>query len=231
LTADAPPSKAKLVIPPPRADRPPLHANLLNRMQQGCTALTPLFPYMHPGAMVPAGSVFIGGPDQDYGQFYHHNTVDEIIIAFVSKGGALETGQLYTGGRVHGVNSFLKDQTAPGTFALFTITQRQLEVGEQPEHITVLCKQCRKEIFRGNFDGTSPPDAREIDHPFQGAAAVPPLFREFNEDPEQRRCPDCGHVNQAFPVHAWGWDTYATQSKVMADAKQLLLEAGPKAPQ
>jgi hypothetical protein len=214
-----------LVIPPPRADRPPLRANVLSHMQQANTAQAPLFPYLHPGAIVATGALFVGEPNKDYGQFYHHNTVDEVIFAFVANGATLQTGQLYTGGRVHGVNSFLKDQTAPGSFALFTVTQRQLEAGAQPEAIALLCMKCRKEIFKAEFDGATPPDALEIDHPFASAARLPALLRGFNEDPEQRRCAGCDHVNEPFPVHLWGWDAYAEQSRVMAQAKRLLLDA------
>lgn len=215
----------ELVIPPPRADRPPMRANLLNVMQKANTSLTPLFPYMHPGAIVATGALFMGGPGKDYGQFYHHNSVDEIIIAFVASEATLQTGQVYNGGRVHGVNSFLKDQTRPGSFVLFTVTQRQLEQGEQPEAISLLCSACRKQLFKGDFDGSSPPEAREIDHPFATIVTLPKLLREFNADPARRTCPDCGHVNDPFPVRTWGWDLYATQSATMAQAKQLLADA------
>lgn len=219
-------SERELVIPPPRADRPPMRANLLNVMQQANTTLAPLFPYLHPGAIVPTGALFIGEPGKDYGQLYHHNSVDEIIIAFVANDATLQTGQLYNGGRVHGVNSFLKDQTKPGSFALFTVTQRQLEAGPQPEAISLICSSCRKQLFKGEFDGGSPPDAHELDHPFGTPSMLPELLREFNEDPARRTCPDCGHLNDPFPVHTWGWDLYATQSATMAEAKQLLHGAG-----
>jgi hypothetical protein len=216
---------ASLVIPPPRADRPPLHANLLNTMQKGTTELTPLFPYMHSGAIVPTASLFIGGPGQDYGQFYHHNSVDEIIIGFVTEQATLATGQVYCGGRVHGVNSFLKDQTKSGSFALFSVTQRQLEQGSQPEALTIICKNCRAEIFRLEWDGASQPDAHELDHPFQGSAAMRGQFREFNEDPERRQCKACGQQNPTFPAHMWGWDRYGSQSEAMAAAKRSLAKA------
>jgi len=221
---------ATLVIPRPRADRPPLRANVLHIMQQANTTLAPLFPYMHPGAMVPAASLFIGGPGRDYGQFYHHNSVDEIIIAFVAQGATLATGQVYNGGRVHGVNSFLKDQTKAGSFALFTVTQRQLEHGQaQPEAISLLCSECRKPLFKGEWDGATPVDAREIDHPFAGSAQLPGILREFNEDPALRTCSACGHVNDPFPIDIWGWDHYASQSAIMALAKlELAAAASPK---
>ncbi len=215
-----------LVIPPPRADRPPLLANLLNVMQQANTTLAPLFPYLHPGAIVPTGALFIGAPGKDYGQLYHHNSVDEVIIGFVCEGATLQTGQVYNGGRVHGVNSFLKDQTKPGSFALFSVTQRQLDEGEQPEAVSLVCSKCRKQIFRTDYDARSMPDARELDYPFTTAAVLPERMRAFNEDPELRRCSDCGHQNDPFPVHTWGWDLYADQSTAMRAAKRSLLRAG-----
>lgn len=215
-----------LVIPPPRADRPPLRANLLNTMQQANTTLAPLFPYLHPGAIVPTGALFIGEPGKDYGQFYHHNSVDEVIIAFVANEATLQTGQVYNGGPVHGVNSFLKDQTKAGTFALFSVTQRQLEEGEQPEAITILCSKCRTQLFRGDVDGRSPPDAHELDHPLPIIAKLPEQITSYNEDPARRTCPKCGHLEDPFPMHTWGWDLYTTQSATMAAAKQVLAQAG-----
>lgn len=223
MTEDSP----ALEIPPPREDRPPMKANLLNAMQKANTSLTPLFPYMHPGAIVPTGALFIGQPGKDYGQFYHHNTVDEVIIAFVAEGGNLRTGQLYNGGRVHGVNSFMKDQTKDGSFVLFSVTQRQADPGEaQTEAISLLCEACRKPLFKAEFDATPGPEARELEHPFPSINAPPERLAQFNADPAQRECPECGHDNPPFPLHQWGWADYAEQSKVMARAKQLLLAAG-----
>jgi hypothetical protein len=215
-----------MIIPPPRADRQPLHANLFSVMQKANTTLAPLFPYMHPGAIVPTGSMFVGGHEQDYGQFYHHNCVDEIIIAFVTRNATLQTGQLYNGGRVHGVNSFLKDQTKPDSFALFTVTQRQLEVGPQPESISLLCKACRAQLFIGHWDSTSPPDARELDVPMPSVTEPAEIMQRFNSDPELRTCKGCGHQNDPFPLDPWGWAAYKAQSKVMAEAQKVLCEAG-----
>jgi hypothetical protein len=219
-------SDGALVIPPPRPDRPPLHANLLNAMQKANTTLAPLFPYMHPGAIVPTGALFIGGPERDYGQFFHHNSVDEIIIAFVARGGTLETGQLYNGGRVHGVNSFLKDQTKPGGFVLFTVTQRQNEDEPQPEAVSLNCKGCRKPLYREDWDSQSPPDARELDAPFKTLPRAAAAMQHFNADVALRTCSACGLVNDLFPLAIWGWDEYALQSQVMQQAKQVLEQAG-----
>lgn len=218
-----------LTIPPPRADRPPLRVNVFHAMQKVNTTLAPLFPYAHPGAMMPAGALLVGGPGQDYGQFYHHNSVDEIIIAFVANEATLETGQIYNGGRVHGVNSFLKDQTRAGSFALFTITQRQLDSGPQPEAVSLICSACRKELFRGELDGASVPDGRELDHPFAGSAGAPEVLRAFNEDVALRTCSGCGHVNAPFPVEAWGWERYASQTALMVKARGILQSAAAAA--
>lgn len=216
-----------MIIPPPRADRQPLHANLFNVMQKANTTLAPLFPYMHPGAIVPTGALFIGGPGRDYGQFFHHNSVDEIIIAFVAHDATLQTGQLYNGGRVHGVNSFLKDQFKDGSFALFTVTQRQVDKEtEQLEGVSMTCRQCRKLLFKDEFDSRSPPDAHEVDLAFHTLVGASEAMQRFNADPELRKCKDCGHENDPFPLDIWGWRDYKDQSKTMANAKQVLLQAG-----
>jgi hypothetical protein len=216
----------ELVIGPPRADRQPLHANIFSVMQRANTTLTPLFPYMHPGAIVPTGALFIGGPGTDYGQFFHHNSVDEIIIAFVARDAALATGQLYNGGRVHGVNSFLKDQTKAGSFALFTVTQRQLESGPQPESISLTCTACRKQVFIEHWDSASAPNARELDLPMPSVTGPAVIMERYNAEPELRTCKECGHQNDPFPNHRWGWVHYHSHSTVLADANKILHQAG-----
>src|SRR5690606_41709398 len=102
-----------LVIPPPRADRPPLHANLLNVMQQANTTLAPLFPYMHPGAIVPTGALFIGGPGKDYGQFYHPNSAAEGTTALATPRPARRPGHPTNGGRAPGANPSPRDRPRP----------------------------------------------------------------------------------------------------------------------
>lgn len=218
-----------LSIPRPPADLQPLKANLFNAMQKGNTTLLPLFPYMHPGAIVPTGALFTGEPGKDYAQFYHHNSVDEIIIAFVASGATLETGQVYNGGRVHGVNSFLKDQTKPSSYCLFTVTQRQLDEGAQPEAMTMLCEKCRKEIFRCEWDGASTPGARELDHPMSSIYAPAAFIEEYKAGSAKRTCADCGHENRPFPLRTWGWDLYSAQSRTMQSARDALQAAAEKA--
>jgi hypothetical protein len=217
-------SDDKLVIPPPRADRPPLRANVFEAMQHGNTQLMPLFPYLHPGAMVPAGAMILGGPNSAYGHFFHHNTQDEVIVALAANGAVLATGQVFVGGRVHGVNSFLKNEKDSKAYAIMLITQRQAESGAQTEACSLRCVKCNEEIFLEEFDATPEPDALEADHPFVSVAAMPALFADYNGDEVRRTCPKCGHVNAPFPVAAWGWDKYAEQSAAAIDGRKALAE-------
>ncbi|MGH7072977.1 MAG: hypothetical protein ACREFD_02085 [Stellaceae bacterium] len=213
-----------LVIPPPRADRPPLRVNVFETMQHSNTQLVPLFPYLHPGAMVPAGAMIIGGPDAGYGHFFHHNTQDEVVLALAANGAVLATGQVFVGARIHGVNSFLKNEKDPKSFAIMVITQRQVESGPQTEACSLRCEKCHEEIYLKEFDATPPVDALEGDHPFVSIAAMPALFAEFNNDAARRVCPKCGHANKPFPVAAWGWDKYAAQSEIAIAGRQTLME-------
>lgn len=220
----------ELTIPPARADRPPLRVNVFEAMQHANTQLMPLFPYLHPGAMVPAGAMLIGGPNTSYGHFFHHNTQDEVVLAAACNGAVLNTGQVYIGGRVHGVNSFLKNEKAPGSFGVMVITQRQADSGPQQEAVSLRCEKCHEEIFFKAFDATPPGDnAREADHPFVSVALLPDLFGEYNNDAAKRTCAKCGHVNDPFPVAAWGWDQYAQKSAAAIAARQALSDSAQAA--
>jgi hypothetical protein len=218
-----------LVIPPPRRDRPPLRANIFAAMQKGNTALMPLFPYLHPGAMVPAGAVLQGGPNRSYGHFFHHNTVDEVVVAFAANGSLLQTGQVFVGGRVHGVNSFLKDEKDPASYAVMCITQRQSEGAPQNEAISVQCAKCRREVFRRDFEVTPPADALETDYPFPTLVMTLEVFRDYNADAMLRTCGGCGHVNEPFPAAAWGWDVYVSQSEKVIDGRKSLAAVAERA--
>lgn len=215
----------KLVIPSPRSDRPPLHSNAFDVAQGSNTQLKPLFPYLHPGAMVPCSALLIGGPKADYGHFFHHNTQHEIALALACNGAMLPTGQVFVGALIHGVNSFLKKEKDPQSFCAFVITQMQAESGVQTEGCSLRCEKCHEQIFFKEFDATPAPDATEATHPLPSVAALPALFAEYNNDPARHVCPKCGHVNRDFPVAAWGWDKYEAQSAVTITARQTLVNA------
>ncbi len=218
-------SANKLVIPPPRSDRPPMLANAFDVAQGSNTQLKPMFPYLHPGAMVPCSALLIGGPNADYGHFFHHNTQHEIVLTLAANGAMLPTGQLYVGAVIHGVNSFLKNEKDPKSFATFVITQVQSESGVQTEGCSLRCEKCHEQIFFKEFDATPAPDATEATHPLPSVAALPDLFGEYNNDKARHVCAKCGHVSRDFPVAAWGWDTYAEQSAAAIAARQALTDA------
>jgi len=212
-------------IAPPRGDRPPLKVNVFAAMQHGNTQLMPLFPYVHPGAMVPAGAILRGGPDADYGHFFHHNTQDEVVVALAANGCVLATGQVYVGGRKHGVNSFLKKEKDPAGYSVQLITQVQVESGPQTEACSLRCDKCLEEVFLREFDATPQPDGLETEIPFPSIAVLTSLIEEFNADPALRTCRHCGHVSRPFPIRAWGWDRYVDQTGTTARGRADLLQA------
>jgi hypothetical protein len=219
----------KLSIDPPRPDRPPLKVNVFAAMQHGNTQLMPLFPYLYPGAMVPAGAILRGGPDAAYGHFFHHNTRDEVVLTFGSKGCVLATGQVFVGGQMHGVNSFLKNEKDPTSYGVLMITQHQAEDGPQTEACSVRCDKCHEEVFKREFDATPQADANEMETPFVSVVHSYRIFAEYNADGALRTCQKCGHVNQPFPLEAWGWHLYAEQSDISRQAKASLRELGQDA--
>lgn len=66
-----------LEIPPPNPRKPPLQANVFHMLRSSNTALAPLFPYAGEGDLVPAPSIFWGGPNRETSVFNHRNSVDE----------------------------------------------------------------------------------------------------------------------------------------------------------
>jgi hypothetical protein len=214
-----------LTIPPPNPDRPPLRANLFHAMQKGNTQLMPLFPYLYAGAFVPAGAIIRGGPDMHYGHFFHHNTVDEVVIAWATNGALLKTGQVFVGGRVHGVDSFLKNESDPDSYAIMCITQRQSEGGPQTEAVSLQCTKCRERIFFFEFDVTPAADTSEADQPFETLIQSEEACRKFNEDIQARTCEQCGHVNDPFPIEAWGWHLYSGQSATVLKGRDEISHA------
>ena len=175
-----------LVIPPPRRDRPPMHANAFDVAQGSNTQLKPLFPYLHPGAMVPCSALLIGGPDADYGHFFHHNTQHEIVLTLAANGAVLPTGQVFIGAVIHGVNSFLKNEKDPKSFATFVITQMQAESGVQTEACSLRCEKCHEQIFFKEFDATpAPRQPKRISLRFGGGAAR--AFRGIQQRPGASR--------------------------------------------
>lgn len=208
-----------LSIPAPRADRPPLKVNVYRFAQTLNSQLSPLFPYLDPGAIVPTAAVLRGERDKDMGYFLHFNTVDEVFMCFGSSGGRYRPGQVAVGARTHGVGGPQGDESS---FNLMTITQRQAEDGEQSESIGFACAECQEPLFVHQFDVelTGPPE-RLLDT--VGGALV--ASDAFNADAELRTCRKCGCVNPPFPDQHWGWRSYASNTWVAQNARAALAAA------
>ena len=221
-------------IPPPDPDREPLKVNVYERMAKAAAELMPLFPYDSAGTIVPAGAVLVGGPDMEYGHFFHWNTVNEVVITYGANKAMLAPGQIFVTQPLHGVNSFLRDQKDPEAFALMVITQHQSTSGDQREAVLARCKKCKAELVRHDYDAT-PHGLPGYDADSYGAdddpiRQFPTLYhsQEFvalrNSD-EGRTCAQCGHVNDLFPAERWGWGRQVSQTRAVSAAYRTLTEA------
>jgi len=212
-------------IAPPVPNRPPLAANIFRVMEESNCELVPLFPYLHAGAIVPAGAIFRGGDRADYGHFFHSNSVDEVGLVFGSQGGHHSAGQAYALSRVHGVLSPLRNDTDSQSFSVSSITQRQSNAGDQPEAILFRCKKCGEELFRHDFDSTPPADDRDAELPFPGFSTLAGSLagaEAYNADEAAHTCKACGRVNDSFPVDSWGWKRYVEQNWTINQARRSL---------
>ncbi|OHV57579.1 hypothetical protein [Pseudofrankia sp. BMG5.36] len=221
-------------IPPPDPDREPLKVNVYERMAKAAAQLMPLFPYDGAGAIVPAGVVLVGGPEVEYGHFFHWNSVDEVAVTYGSRNAMLAAGQIMATQRLHGVNSFLRDEKDSEAFAVMVITQRQSSSGEQSEALTARCKNCKAELVRHSYDAT-PHGLPGYDAQRYGAEDDPVRqfptiassveFVELRNSEEGRTCARCGHVNDVFPAARWGWARQAYQTRAVNRGYHSMVEA------
>jgi hypothetical protein len=208
-------------IPKPDPKKPPMKANLFETARQANTQLLPLFPYIGPGDIVPcSASMRSAGGHNQIGYFLHTNSVDEVAISFGSTG-RIRTGDVWCGPRTHGVGG---DSSEP-FFALMCITQRQREEGSgQPETVAIQCEKCNTELARHEFEGVEA-DADSRIPPLPTTVGSLAAAQKYNETPEVRRCPNCGHDNPPFPLHIWGWGRYVMNTGIAEDAWTALNEA------
>jgi hypothetical protein len=221
-------------IPPPDPDREPLKVNVYERMAKAAAELMPLFPYDSAGAILPAGAVLVGGPDMEYGHFFHWNTVNEVVVTYGGNRAMLAPGQIMALQQLHGVNSFLRDEKDPEAFAVMVITQHQSSSGDQLEALIARCKNCKAELVRHSYDATPNGvpgyDAKrygaETDPVRQFATTVGSAeFAELRNTDEGRTCAECGHVNDVFPGARWGWARQVYQTRAVSSAYHTLVEA------
>jgi hypothetical protein len=215
-------------IPPPSADRPPLRANAYEFAQTANTTLAPMFPYVQRGAIVPTTTLFTGGPDAEYGHFFHDNTEEEVALVIADNGGIKNRGMVMIAPQLHGVQCFLKDPADPESFLLIVITQRQRDAGEQKERVFFRCG-CNNVLFERGYDAT--PDEAYDPRRNTGFTTIvqsAAIAGEFNGDEANRTCSRCGKVSPAFPLGAWGWATYAAFADVAGKARETFENAGSR---
>lgn len=227
-------------IPSPDPDFEPLKVNVYERMAKAAAQLVPLFPYDHAGAIVPCGAVLVGGPGRTYGHFFHWNTVSEVVVNYGSNKSVKAPGQIIATQNLHGVNSFLRDETDPDAYAIDVITQHQAEEGDQSEAMIARCANCKAMIVRHDYD-TTPYGLPGYDeerygpgtHPVhQFATAVGSVeFAERRSTDEGRTCSECGHVNEPFPLEVWGWARQVSQTRVANAAYRALRQAAHSDPE
>ena len=203
------------VIPEPDDQKEPLQANIFDFIGGMNAQLSPLFPYLEPGAIVPCGAVFKGaaGMGQGVGNFQHYNDVTENAFCFGAHGAYMKTGMARIGPNQHAVGSMLADPSDENSYCVMTVTQRQKETGTQEEAFILFCDNCNTEIFRHSYDVTPRQGEGVGTHPsptfptiVQGMAGV----GRFNSVDENRVCKKCGHENAKFPGEHWGRE-YAAQ--------------------
>jgi hypothetical protein len=221
-----------LHIEPADDRRPPLKVNIYESARGATSTLAPLFPYLHPGAIVPTVALFWGRQDGDYGFFQHANTVDEVVIIFGADGatGRARTGLVRANARTHGVGKFLPNPDDETAFSLIAITQRQEDERPQDEAVWFKCEQCQADLGRLDFkwDPNDPSTRAQSEDPLAPLFTLVMSARAasgFNDSHGGRPCPSCGHVNEPFPLDRWGWDRYVAQSIAAQKARVALVEA------
>jgi hypothetical protein len=158
------------------------------------------------------------------GHFFHYNTEYEIACVFSANGALLRTGQVMANPKLHGVNTFLKDETDEESFLVLTITQRQSEGPPQDESVIFRCSKCHERLLEISFSSVPSEHHEEKypDFPTLGEAVIP--VERYNADVGARTCPACGHVNTPFPLDKWGWGQWTHQRHTVNMAHRALID-------
>jgi hypothetical protein len=222
--------KPSLTIPPPEKGREPMKTNVFRFAQINVSTLSPMFPYVDEGAIVPCVATFRGGPGKRFGRFQHFNTVDEVVIMFGAKGGRGRAGMVRVGPKLHQVGAPFEDPEDTGSLRVTTITQRQAIGQPQREEYRFACEKCDRRLYMEEVDATPPrrgtgPGAVGGSVPFATTIETYAAAKHFNENAEARRCKHCGHQNPPFPIEDWGWDQYVRQAEIIEMAQDSIDDA------
>jgi hypothetical protein len=151
--------------------------------------------------------------------------VDEVIMMFGSP------SIIFVGPKLHPVGAPFEDPTDPDNTAIALITQRQLFDTPQREEYRFLCDECDRRLSVAPFDATPPRRGESSrDRAFPTIAEGSAAAARHNANDENLRCKHCGHVNERFPVEAWGWDQYTGQCRAAAIARSGLQAASAPPP-
>jgi hypothetical protein len=234
LTAQAA-SERVGAIPPPTRDKEVVKVNAYERAMTLNSQLVPVFPYTGPGDMAVCAVTLRGRPGEEYGQFFHENSQEEITYTFASNLAMVPAGMLIVAPKFHGVNSFLQEPHNPEAFLHQIIVQRQVEADAGPEAqregIHIRCPECQEFLLRHTFDaGPGNPEehgGREGDrYPvFPTVYQAVQATEKFNNDVNLRTCGKCGHVSPPFPVSTWGWRHYVSLHRAVNSGRTEMIAA------
>ena len=223
-TAAAAPSRD---IAPPDGRKEPLKVNAFAHARIATTMLTPIFPYLSPGSIVPCTALTRGGPYADMGHFVHYNSLDEVYINLGNRDFYAKVGIVRVGPNTHGVGERQHDASKDNSslVSLSVITQRH-PIGEKPaEAFIQTCRSCNHVLYHydKNVDYSDP----SVDplRSFVSICKSSLAAETFNDDEKLRTCPECGTVNEKFPFWNWGWKEYRTRTAALEVARDSLVGA------
>lgn len=210
-----------LKMPAAAPGKHPMKENFFFVARAAASQLNPLFPFAEAGTIVPCTASFRSGPRAPaIGHFLHTNHVDEVAVVYGASGD-MRTGDVFVGAKKHGVGGWGSGDR--DFFAAMTITQRQVESGPQPETHAFACEKCSAIVSGIDYDGQ--PEEASYFPPLPTTDGSYASALLFNQSEESRTCKSCGHVNQPFPIHIWGWDRYMFNTGVINEARAALEEA------
>jgi len=105
-----------------------------------------------------------------------------IVLTLAANGAMLATGSALYRRADTWVNSFLKNEKDPKSFATFVITQMQAESGGANGRLQFALREVpRTNLLQRNLIATPGPDATEANSPFISVAVLPGLFAEYRQ--------------------------------------------------
>jgi AraC-like ligand binding domain len=215
-----------LAIAAPDGKKEPLKVNAFAFARVATTMLTPIFPYLSPGSIVPCTALHRGGPYRDMGHFVHYNSLDEVYINLGNKDFYAKVGIVRVGPNTHGVGERTHEEKDDAAMVSLSVITQRHPLGDKPtEAFIQTCMSCNHVLYRydKNVDYSDP----SVD-PLRSFVSICESSRAaetFNNDERLRICPECGTVNERFPFWAWGWKEYRTRTAALEVARESLAAA------